>query len=162
MPTPTPDEAAALAERFRRLLRDRRLPVTRQRLAIAGEGFRAGDHPSVLDLPRRLRARGEAIAVATLYRTLDLLVESGLVRQHDFGQGFRRFEPAPTAPSHEHFVCERCGRVAEFANDRCERMLRMTADEQHFQYRAHRIEVRGLCAECRARDLGFQADGGAA
>jgi Fur family ferric uptake transcriptional regulator len=161
MPSPTPDEAEALAERFRRLLRDRRLPVTRQRLAIAAELFRAGDHPSILDLQRRLRARGEAIGIATLYRTLDLLVESGLVRQHDFGQGFRRFEAAPAAPPHEHFVCERCGRVAEFANDHLERMLRMTADEQRFQYRAHRIEVRGICAECRARDLGPLAEGGA-
>ena len=162
MPRPTSDEAAALAERFRRLLRDRRLPVTRQRLAVAAEVFRAGDHPSIVDLQRRLRARGEAIGTATLYRTLDLLVESGLVRRHDFGQGFHRFEPAAAAaPPHEHFVCLRCGRVAEFTNDRLERMLRMTADEQRFQYHAHRIEVHGLCAECRGRDFGPLGDAGA-
>jgi Fur family ferric uptake transcriptional regulator len=163
MPRPTPDEAAALAERFRRLLRDRRMPVTRQRLAVAAEVFRAEDHPSIVDLQRRLRARGEAIGTATLYRTLDLLVESGLVRRHDFGQGFNRFEPAaaPAAPPHEHFVCLRCGRVAEFTNDRLERMLRMTADEQRFQYHSHRIEVRGLCAECRGRDFGPLGDAAA-
>ena len=155
MPRPTPDEAAALAERFRRLLRVRRMPVTRQRLAVAAEVFRAEDHPSIVDLQRRLRARGESIGTATLYRTLDLLVESGLARRHDFGQGFQRFEPAAApAGSHEHFVCARCGRVAEFTNDRLERMLRMTADEQRFQYQAHRTEVHGLCAECRGRDFG--------
>jgi Fur family transcriptional regulator, ferric uptake regulator len=163
MPRPTPDEAAALAERFRRLLRDRRMPVTRQRLAVADEVFRAEDHPSIGELQRRLRARGEAIGTATLYRTLDLLVESGLARRHDFGQGFHRFEPAASAaaPPHEHFVCARCGRVEEFTNDRLERMLRMTADEQRFQYQAHRIEVHGLCAECRGRDFDPLAGGGA-
>ena len=160
MPRPTPAEAAGLGERFRRLLRDRRLPVTRQRLAIADLVFGADDHPSILDLQRRLRARGEAVGTATLYRTLDLLVENGFVREHDFGQGFKRYEPMPAAPAHEHFVCLRCGRVAEFANERLERMLRMTADEQHFHYQSHRIEVRGLCAECRGRDFGPLAAGG--
>jgi Fur family ferric uptake transcriptional regulator len=152
MPPPTKDEAAAHVERFRRHLRDRRLPVTRQRIAVADELFRADDHPSALDLLRRLQARGEAVGTATLYRTLDVLLESGLARAHEFGAGFKRYEAAPAAP-HEHLICGRCGKVVEFANDRLERMLRMTADEHRFHYQRHRVEVHGTCAECRTRDL---------
>jgi Fur family ferric uptake transcriptional regulator len=151
MPRLPPDEAALLLERFRRHLRDRRLPVTRQRLAVAGAVFNAGDHPSVLELTRRLKAEGETVGTATLYRTLQLLVETGLVRERDFGEGYSRYEPA--AESHDHLICQRCGVVVEFSGERVERMLRVTADEHRFLYRRHHLEVHGLCQACRGRDL---------
>ncbi len=153
MPSLSRDEAGVLLERFRRHLGERRLPVTRQRLAVAGEIFHSGDHPSVEDLERRLRAAGAQVGTATLYRTLELLVRSGLVREHDFGEGFKRYEPVAAAPAHDHLFCQRCGLVVEFANDRLERMLRMTADEHHFLYRRHRVDVHGICTACRGRDL---------
>ncbi|HEX7023938.1 MAG TPA: transcriptional repressor [Gemmatimonadales bacterium] len=153
MPHRSEDEALGLTERFRQRLRERRLPVTRQRLAIAGMVFRAEDHPSVLELEHRLRAAGESIGTATLYRTLEVLVDMGLVREQDFGEGYTRYEPAAPAP-HDHLICERCGRVVEFDGGRLERMLRITADEEKFQYRRHRIDVHGLCHACRGRDLG--------
>lgn len=152
MPRLTPDEIAVLLERFRRQLREHRLPVTRQRLAIAGVVFSAGDHPSVGELHRRLLSAGESVATATLYRTLAALVGMGLVREQDFGEGFLRYEPASPV-RHDHLICERCGAVVEFAGDRAERMLRVSADEQRFLYRRHRLEVHGICESCRARDL---------
>jgi len=153
-----PDEAARLLERFRRQLRDRRLPVTRQRLAVAGAVFAAEDHPSVLELTRRLKTGGEAVGTATLYRTLQLLVETGLVRERDFGEGYSRYEPA--AEGHDHLICQRCGLVVEFSGERVERMLRVTADEHRFLYRRHHLEVHGICQACRGRDLDTPAVGG--
>ncbi|MEO8448494.1 MAG: Fur family transcriptional regulator [Gemmatimonadota bacterium] len=145
----TKDESAALVERFRRHLRERRLPVTRQRLAVAEVVFSSDDHPSVDVLRRRLMQRGESVGLATLYRTLDALVASGMVREHDFGEGFKRYEGSVLRDQHEHLVCSRCAAVVEFVNDRLERMLRMTADEHHFVYERHRIEIHGICANCR-------------
>lgn len=153
MPSLTPDEAAALLERFRRHLREKRLPVTHQRLAIATMVFGAPDHPSVVELARRLVSAGETIGTATLYRTLEILVRMGLVRERDFGEGYTRYEPA-AAIAHDHLICDRCGAVVEFAGDRVERMLRVTADEQRFLYKHHQIEIHGLCRACRGRDLG--------
>jgi Fur family ferric uptake transcriptional regulator len=153
MPPLSRDEALALLERFRRHLRERRLPVTRQRLAIAEAVVQSGGHPSVEDLQRRVRAEGGQVGTATLYRTLDVLVESGLVREHDFGEGFKRYEAASAGPAHDHLICERCGRVEEFASDRLERLLRLTTDEHHFLYRRHRMDVHGICTACRGRDL---------
>ena len=146
-----PDETARLLDRFRRHLRDRRLPVTRQRLAVAGAVFAAEDHPSVLELSRRLKGGGEVVGTATLYRTLQLLVATGLVRERDFGEGYSRYEPA--VEGHDHLICQRCGAVVEFSGDRVERMLRVTADEHRFLYRRHHLEVHGLCQTCRGRDL---------
>ena len=147
------DEGAALLERFRRFLRDHRQPVTRQRDLVAQTVFLSEDHPSVEAIGKVLRSRGENVGVATVYRTLDLLVQSGLVRAHDFGEGFKRYEPMPEQTYHEHLICERCGRVVEFQNERLERMLPVIADEHAFQHRRHRIEVYGICRECRQREL---------
>ncbi|HEU5218827.1 MAG TPA: Fur family transcriptional regulator, partial [Gemmatimonadales bacterium] len=144
---------------FRRHLRDHRLPVTRQRLAVAEQVFRSDDHPSVEELERRVTAAGAAVGTATLYRVLEVLVASGLVREHDFGEGFKRYEPVSSGPAHDHLVCDRCGRVEEFANDRLERLLRMTTDEHRFLYRRHRADVHGVCTDCRGRDLESLAGG---
>ena len=143
-----------MVDRFRRYLRDRRLPVTRQRVVVAEVLLDSLDHPSVDVLRRRLAERGEPVGLATLYRTVEALVQSGLVREHDFGEGFKRYEPADDGSEHAHLVCGRCGGVVEFSNDRLERMLRMTADEHHFQYQRPRVEIHGVCSSCHDRDLG--------
>jgi Fur family transcriptional regulator, ferric uptake regulator len=146
-------EGAVLLERFRRYLRDHRLPVTRQRDMVAQVVLLSEDHPSVEGIRRSLKARGENVGVATIYRTLDVLVHSGLVRAHDFGEGFKRYEPMPSQAHHEHLICEQCGRVMEFQNERLERMLPIIADEHAFQHQHHRVEIYGVCRECRQREL---------
>jgi Fur family ferric uptake transcriptional regulator len=148
-----PDDEITPVEKFRRYLRDRRLPVTRQRMAVAEVLFSSGDHPSVELLRRRLIDRGARVGTATLYRTIESLVESGLAQEHDFGEGFKRYEAKGSNAEHAHLVCRRCGRVVEFTNERLERMLRMMADEQRFHYERSRAEIHGICESCRIRDV---------
>jgi Fur family ferric uptake transcriptional regulator len=148
-----PTERAVLLERFRHYLRDQHLPVTRQRDLVAEIVFLSEDHLSVDEIERRIRVRGERVGTATVYRTLDVLVQSGLVRAHDFGQGFKRYEPMLAPSVHEHLICERCGSVNEFRNEQLERMLHLIADERNFHHRRHRVEVYGLCPACRQLDL---------
>lgn len=147
-------EGAALLERFRRYLRDHRQPVTRQRDRVAEVLLSSDDHLSVGQIRSQLRAEGEPVGLATIYRTLDLLVQSGLVRAHDFGQGYRRFEPMPEQAHHEHLICVRCGKVEEFAHERLERMLPIIADEYGFQPERHRVEIYGVCRDCQRKGLG--------
>ncbi|MGH7569544.1 MAG: Fur family transcriptional regulator [Gemmatimonadales bacterium] len=142
-------DGAKLLEGFRRYLRDRNLPATHQRLAVAEALFFAGDHLSAEDIGRRLAKAGGPVGTATVYRTLDLLVRSGLVREHDFGEGFKRYEPMAAGQAHEHCICSACGRVREFANDRLERMIALLAEEVEFRPHHHRLEVYGLCRECQ-------------
>ncbi len=146
-------ERAALLERFRQYLRDRRLSVTRQRDLVASTVFLSDGHVSVEEIERRLIESGTPVGTATVYRALEVMVESGMVRAHDFGEGFKRYEPMPLHGQHSHLVCERCGRVIEFTNERLERMLQIIADEREFHPHQHRVEVYGLCPECRQRDL---------
>src|SRR5262249_2081547 len=118
-----------LFDRFRRWLKERRLPVTRPRDLVARAVFEGGEHLSVDGIQRRLRDRGEKVGTGTIYRSLDILLESGLVRAHDFGEGFQRFEPITTTGEHGHLICSRCGRVTEFSTERVERVLQIIADE---------------------------------
>jgi Fur family ferric uptake transcriptional regulator len=148
------DEGATLLERFRRYLRDHRQPVTRQRELIAEAVILSDDHLSADAVKRKLREKGLRVATATIYRTLDTLVASGLVKAHDFGEGFRRYEPMTGQTRHEHLICVRCGSVLEFSNEQLERMLPMIADEHLFQHQRHRVELFGVCRACQGRDLG--------
>lgn len=154
MPPSASGAHAELLERFRRWLRDQRLPVTRPRDVIAELVIGSEGHESAGTIAAQLKARGERVGTATIYRTLDLLVQSGLVRANEFGEGFRRFERAAGKEHHEHLVCTRCGRVVEFATERLERMLPVIADEHGFRHERHRVEVFGTCRECLRRELG--------
>lgn len=147
-------EGAQLVERFRRYLRDHRQPVTHQRDTIAELVLTSDDHLSAEQVRKRLAERGERVGLATIYRTLELLEKSGLARAHDFGQGFKRFEPMPSQADHEHLICVRCGKVVEFAHERLERMLPIIADEHGFQPERHRVEIYGVCQQCQRRGLG--------
>jgi Fur family ferric uptake transcriptional regulator len=149
MPRVGQAEGQALLERFRRYLRDQHQPVTRQRDMVAEVVLLADDHLSVPAIQRRLREQGHRIGTATVYRVLEILVESGLVKAHDFGEGYRRFEPVSGQGRHEHLVCTRCGKVLEFSNEQLERMLPIIADEHRFQHQHHRVEIYGVCEACQ-------------
>lgn len=149
--TLTPELQEAL-EIFRRYLRERSLPVTSQREQVAQVLFAAGGHLSVEDLEGLLRKRGLHVGKATIYRTLDLLAQSGMVHERDFGEGFRRYERVPGHPHHEHLICLRCGKVVEFSNERLEKMKELIAEEYGFQHRHHRLEIYGVCRECQQRE----------
>lgn len=149
-----------LQERFRQWLRQRHQPITRQRDLVAAAIFATHGHLSVDDLQRRLREQGHAVGMATIYRALETLVQSGLVRQHDFGEGFKRYEPMHSDAQHGHLICVRCGKVTEFSTERFERLLPMVADEHEFLHQEHRVEIHGLCSACRRADLGAIARAG--
>jgi Fur family ferric uptake transcriptional regulator len=132
-------------EAFRRYLHEHNLPVTHQRLAVAEALFFSEEHLSAEEVARR----AGTIGTATVYRTLDLLVRSGLVKQHEFGEGFKRYEPAAGGQPHEHCICSSCGAVREFSNDRLERMIALLAEEVEFRPHHHRLEIYGLCRRCQ-------------
>jgi Fur family ferric uptake transcriptional regulator len=149
-----PDEDAPreLLERFRRWLRERHLPITAPRDLVARAVFSAGEHLSADGIHRRLAAQGHRVGIATIYRSVEMLLASGLVRAHDFGEGFKRYEPLLSSSQHGHLLCARCGRVIEFSTERFERLLPIVADEHDFQHHSHRVEIRGLCRACRDAD----------
>ncbi len=152
MTSPPPKaDAPALLDAFRRYMRDHNLPVTHQREVIAATLFHSDSHLSVDDIERIVRADRAHVGKATIYRTLDLLVRAGLVDEHDFGEGFRRYEPRGARGHHEHLLCVECGKVVEFTSERIERMNVLIAEEHGFRHQHHRLEISGTCRECQQR-----------
>ncbi|HET7564783.1 MAG TPA: Fur family transcriptional regulator [Gemmatimonadaceae bacterium] len=139
----------AVVDEFRTYLREHNLPITAQRLAIA-EVLLLGDrHFSAEEIERVLAARNVEVGTATIYRTLEVLVRSGLVVERDFGEGFKRYEAARGVPQHEHLLCTVCGKVIEFRDERLERMTVLLADAHGFARQSHRLVIYGVCAECQ-------------
>lgn len=147
----TSDAAAIAADQqaFRAFLRDHNLPATAQRLAIADVVLGTDRHLSAEEVAAELRTRGASAGTATVYRTLEVLVRSGLVVERDFGEGFKRYEAARGVPHHEHLLCTSCGRVTEFRDERLERMTTLLAEAHDFSRQRHRLVIYGLCGDCR-------------
>ena len=153
-------EASPLSRLFGRYLRDVGLPVTSQREAVAAVVFDAEGHLSVDDIERELRERGERIGKATVYRTLDLLVRSRLVEEHDFGEGFKRYEHRlSTHPIHEHLICLECGKVEEFESRELYRVESRVRSEHGFVPIKRRLEIYGLCRECHEAGVELPIEG---
>jgi Fur family ferric uptake transcriptional regulator len=145
---------------FSRYLHEHGLPITQQREAVAQTVFSSTGHLSVEDIERRLREGDERIGKATIYRTLDLLVKSKLVEEHDFGEGFKRYEHRLSRqPVHEHLICLECGKVTEFRSEEVERVESRVASEYDFVPVRHRLEIYGLCRDCRSAGVELPASG---
>ena len=145
------DAASDALEAFRSYLREHNLPVTAQRVAIAEVILGSSRHLSADDVVRALAASSSPPGKATVYRTLDVLVRSGLVVERDFGEGFRRYEPARGEPHHEHLLCTVCGRVTEFRDERLDRMTTLIAEGHRFARQRHRLVIYGVCERCQRR-----------
>ena len=145
---------------FRRYLREHGLPVTQQREAIARVVFDSLEHLSVEQIEGRLRGSGNRIGKATIYRTLDLLVRSRLVVEHDFGEGFKRYEHRLTQePVHEHLICLECGKVIEFASWEVQEVQSRITAQHGFRPSRHKLEIYGLCRDCQDAGLALPDDG---
>ena len=147
----------AVVEQFRAFLREHNLPVTQQRLAIAEVLLGADRHLTAEEVARDVSARGASVGTATVYRTIDVLVRSGLVVERDFGEGFRRFEPARDAPHHEHMLCTVCGNVKEFRDERLDRMTTLIAEAHGFARQRHLLVIYGVCDGCQRGDAALPA-----
>src|SRR5439155_6958985 len=98
-----------------------------------------------------LKSRGQPVGLASVYRVLDTLVANGLVQRLDLGDGVTRYEPTRTDEDHHHhLVCDDCGKVEAFADDRLERAIRDLEKRSGYAVAGHDVVLRGACATCRA------------
>ncbi len=145
---------------FGRYLREQGLPVTQQREAVAEVVFSSRAHLSVEEIEQQLREAGERIGKATVYRTLDLLVKSKLVEEHDFNEGFKRYEHRLSRrPEHEHLICLECGQLTEFKSREIESIKERVIAGHRFRPIRHRLEIYGLCASCQDAGAEPPSDG---
>jgi Fur family ferric uptake transcriptional regulator len=133
---------------FARFLASRGLRLTNQRRQLARVVMATHDHLTVDELAALARRKALPIGRATIYRTIDLLCQAGLVHGHDFGQGTRRYEAMFGHCHHDHMRCTGCGRIIEFQCAEIERLQEEVARRNRFTMESHRLQIFGLCHTC--------------
>lgn len=143
------ENISAEIERFIGFLRRKGLKITKERLDVLREIHAMDGHFEAEDLVVRLRQQGRAVSKATVYRTLPLLLESGLVRQSYLtGEKQTYYEHTLRPKHHEHLICTRCGKVIEFTSAALENALATVYEEHQFLAEKRRVEIYGVCFEC--------------
>ena len=117
--------------------------MTEQRRVIARVLSESQDHPDVEQLHKRVSDLDANISIATVYRTVKLFEESGVLTRHDFGDGRARYEIAPET-HHDHLIDVNTGEVIEFRNDDIERLQKLVAKELGYRLVDHRLELYGV------------------
>jgi Fur family transcriptional regulator, ferric uptake regulator len=135
---------------FRRALREKSLKSTAQRDDIARVFFGTTRHLSIDELYREVRKVNPRVGYATVYRTIKLLKDCGLADEQHFADGQTRYENTESeAEHHDHILCDRCGRIVEFSEDALERLQEDIAARLGFVLARHRLELYGICRDCR-------------
>ncbi|WP_092499567.1 Fur family transcriptional regulator [Faunimonas pinastri] len=116
------------------------LRMTEQRRLVARVLENSDDHPDVEELYRRAAAMDEQLSIATVYRTVKLFEDAGVIERHDFGDGRARYETLP-GEHHDHLIDVRTGQVIEFRSEEIERIQERIARELGYRLVDHRLEL---------------------
>jgi len=136
--------------RFLNFLSKRNLRVTAQRKAIIDTAFGTQQHFTADELLAWSRQRDKSVSRATVYRTLPLLTESGLVREMDFGKDCKVYDPNYAAhPHHNHIICQDCEKIVEFDSDKIEKLENEISHRLGFSVKAHRLQITATCQELK-------------
>jgi Fur family ferric uptake transcriptional regulator len=133
-------------DRIEKVCIEKGLRMTDQRRVVARVLSDAHDHPDVEELYRRAHAVDPHISIATVYRTVRLFEESGIIARHDFRDGRSRYEEAPDT-HHDHLIDMKSGRVIEFMDEEIEALQTAIAKRLGYRLVDHRLELYGVPVE---------------
>jgi Fur family ferric uptake transcriptional regulator len=139
-------------DRFERFLEKKDLRLTQARAAIVEAALARSGHYPIEDLIADLKKRGIRGSKATVYRTLPLLAEAGILEPAIVAGDSKSYETTFGRAHHDHLVCARCGKVVEFGFEAFEILQREVAGRYGFRLEAHHHELVGTCPECLARE----------
>src|SRR5437016_1494648 len=134
---------------FMEYLQDRKLKLTPHRQLILDIFLANEGHRSVEDIYRVVREDDPRIGYTTVYRTMKLLLDSGLAREIDLADGITRYEHLYNHQHHDHMICMQCGTSIEFYNADIEAVQDAASDQLGFKVLDHRLQIYGLCKSCR-------------
>ena len=120
---------------------------TAERFAILDEIYSMDEHFDVDFLFVHMKKKGHRVSRATIYNTIELLLESSLVTKHQFGKNLARFEKSYAYKQHDHLICEDCEHVLEFCDPRIQQIQTMMGDILEFDITHHSLHLFGKCRE---------------
>ena len=143
-------EAKCPKRRFIDFLTQKNLRLTSQRQAIIESVFSTQQHFTAEQLLEWSRARDKSVSRATVYRTLPLLTESGLLREMDFGKDYKFYDPNYAEhPNHNHIICQDCDKIVEFDSDKIEKIENEITHRLGFSVKSHRLQITATCEDLK-------------
>ncbi|HPR18218.1 MAG TPA: Fur family transcriptional regulator [Candidatus Cloacimonadota bacterium] len=133
---------------FRDFLKQKGLKLTFPRKAILETIFAYHRHFDIDALYEVIRTKYDNVSRATVYRTMPLLVESGLIKQSLRCQAKDNYEHIYGHRDHLHFICEKCGAILEVESEAIDNVIKHLAEENHFQLNIFNLNARGICKNC--------------
>ncbi|HEX7150072.1 MAG TPA: transcriptional repressor [Thermoanaerobaculia bacterium] len=137
--------------RFQRFLTDQGQKLTTERAALVREIFSTHYHFEADELLFKMKQKDVKISRATVYRTLELLVKSGMVRRVHLGEDHYHYEHVTGNSHHDHLICTTCGNVIEFHDELLEQRQREICEKKKFTPTFHNLQILGVCDACRRK-----------
>src|SRR6187399_2400203 len=139
-------EKESAKDKFMKFLAQKNLRITTQRQLIIDTVFSTEEHFTAEQLLEWSRAKDPTVSRATVYRTLPLLTESGLVREMDFGKDYKFYDPNYAQhPNHNHIICQDCAKIVEFESDKIEKIEEEITRKLGFSIKAQRLQITAEC-----------------
>ncbi len=135
-------------ETLKSYLETKGLKSTSQRDFIVDIFFKTNTHISLEELLKKVKRKTPNIGYATVYRTMRILTECGLAVARQFGDGQTRYENIPEDGHHDHIICIKCSKIAEFQNQKIEQLQAEAAKKLGFTVINHKLELYGYCDDC--------------
>ena len=137
-------------QRFMDFLGRKNLRITAQRQAIIETVFNTDEHFTAEQLLEWSRSRDRSVSRATVYRTLPLLTESGLVREMDFGKDHKFYDPNYAEhPNHNHIICQDCEKIVEFESEKIAKLEDEISHKLGFSIKTQRLQITATCEELK-------------
>ncbi len=128
-----------------------KLRATPERFAVLDAVLQSQGHFDADNLYYRMITKGIKVSKATVYNTLELLQDCGLVSKYRFAENTSRYEKAFGRPHHHHMICLECGDIIEFINERLEKIQDEVCDDKHFAPQSSTLQIFGTCSACRKK-----------
>lgn len=138
-------------ERFSSYLKSKGHRITNERLLVLESLCSNESHIDAENLFIKMRGRGLKVSRATVYNTLQLLLQSNLIKRSHFGESHHHYEPLLTGRQHHHLVCSSCGKVIEFSSDLLNKIQADICGKYRFRFSNSAFQITGVCRECSER-----------
>ncbi len=133
-------------KKFLEFLSGKNLRLTTQRMTIIETALNTDEHFTAEQLLDWSREKDKSVSRATVYRTLPLLTESGLVREMDFGKDYKFYDPNyADHPNHNHIICQDCEKIVEFESEKIAMIEDQISQELGFSIKTQRLQISGTC-----------------